>query len=128
MFRQQPNLPLRGLYWISRDLDAQGNRQLRTEADELRLMRNHLEHKYLKVHEPEWMLAKGDPLRTDTLAYSIDRSVVELRALRLASIARAALLYPGFAVHIEEEYRRARRGNKTVPGTLLEIYDDEWKR
>ncbi|HUP63566.1 MAG TPA: LA2681 family HEPN domain-containing protein [Thermoanaerobaculia bacterium] len=127
VFRRQPNLPLRGLYWISRDLDASGDRSLRTDADELRVMRNHLEHKYLKVHEPEWVLAKGDPLRTDSLAYSIDRAVLEQRALRLAKTARAAIIYLGLAVRTEEEYRRERRGGADVPGIRLDIYDDRWK-
>ena len=127
VFRRQPNLPLRGLYWISRDLDAAGDRSLRSDADELRVMRNHLEHKYLKVHEPEWVLAKGDPLRTDTLAYSVDKAVLEQRALRLAKTARAAIIYLGLAVRTEEEYRRERRGGGTVPGVRLDLYDDRWK-
>lgn len=125
-FRERMNLPLRGLYWISRDLDDAQDRQL-TDAALLSTIRNHLEHKYLKTHEPEWIIAKGDPMRTDTLAYSLERRVLEGKAMRMAKLARAALLYLTLSIHIEEEERRAHRKGAVLP-MRLDLFDDSWKR
>lgn len=127
-FDNRPNLPLRGLYWLSRDLDEQAPRQLQPDAALLSTIRNHLEHKYLKAHEPDWAIAKGDPLRHDTLAYNIERDTLEQKALRITKLARAALLYLVLSVHIEEERRSEERGNKKVIGIPLDLYDDEWKK
>jgi len=128
MFVKRPNLPLRGLYWISRDLDDQEDRRLQPDASLLSTIRQQLEHKYLKAHEPEWILAKGDPLLTDTIAYNIDRRMFEEKALGLATIVRAATLYLVLGVHSEEEQRREERGDKRVPGIPLDTHDDDWKR
>jgi tetratricopeptide (TPR) repeat protein len=126
-FRKRPNLPLRGIYWISRDLDDKDDRHLQPDAALLSTVRQHLEHKYLKAHEPEWAIAEGDPLRTDTLAYNIARAALEEKTLRLLRITRAALIYLVLAIHVEEQQRRAQRGNKPIPGAQLDTYKHDWK-
>lgn len=127
-FDNYPNLPLRGLFWLSRDFDDKDERHLAPDAARLSTIRQHLEHKYLKIHEPEWVLAKGDPLRTDTLAFSIERKEFEAKSLRLARVVRAALLYLVLGIHVEEDHRRGRRGDAIVPGIPLDTYEDEWKQ
>jgi hypothetical protein len=49
-FDSYANLPLRGLYWISRDLDENTPRHLSPDAAALGTIRQHLEHKYLSTH------------------------------------------------------------------------------
>lgn len=122
-FTTYANLPLRGLYWISRDLDEKTERHL-TDAAALNTIRQHLEHKYLKAHDEaavpdEW---------TDTLAHNVQRNDLEAKTLRLATIARAALLYLILGITVEEHHRREQRGDKKVLGTELPPYDDHSKR
>jgi len=120
-FVDRPNLPLRGLYWLSKDLDDKKDRSLAPDAALLATLRQHLEHKYLKTHEPDWTLAQGDPLRTDTLALSIERRALEHKALRIAKLARAGLLYLTLGMHIEEILRRVQHGYKDVPPMALSL-------
>lgn len=133
------NWPLRGLYWLSKDLfeDQKGFiESLEPDAKELSDIRNHLEHKYLKVHDDIWA---GEPKEldglTDTLAYSIYRSDFEAKTLKLMKMARAALIYMSLTIH-KEELQRAKRRNeerKNITGETiqiempLDIWEDEWK-
>jgi tetratricopeptide (TPR) repeat protein len=122
-FDSYANLPLRGLYWISRDLDENTPRHLSPDAAELSTIRQHLEHKYLKAHTET---AIPDDWR-DTLAHNIHRDDLERKALRLITITRAALLYLILGITVEEQHRRKKRGDKKVIGNELPPYDDEWK-
>lgn len=126
-FANRPNLALRGLHWLSRDLNKKGERQLAPDAALLATIRDHLEHKYLKVHEPDWALAKGDPHRTDTLAENIERGTLEAKALRVTKLARAAIIYLTLAIHIEEHLREKARGDSKIIGIPLDPYEDDWK-
>ncbi|MEO8381114.1 MAG: LA2681 family HEPN domain-containing protein [Acidobacteriota bacterium] len=123
-FTNYANLPLRGLYWISRDLDEKAERHLATDASALNTIRQHLEHKYLKTHSETAVPAEW----TDTLAHNVQRNDLEAKTLRLVTIARAALLYLILGITVEEQHRREQRGDKKVPGTELPQYDDRYKR
>jgi len=125
-FHRYANLPLRGLYWISRDLDENNPRHVSPDAAQLSTIRQHLEHKYLKAHTIDWPLAKGDPRRDDTLALNIDQHEFEAKAQRLITMTRAALLYLILAITVEERHRR-KGSNDTLIETELPTYDDEWK-
>ncbi len=133
------NLPFRGLYWVSRDLagasDPAGDLRdcLEPEARELAAIRNHLEHKYLKLHElgyPEGGHADPEEPLADTLAYSINRTAFEKKSLKMLKLARAAIMYLSFAIHREERERAVPRTGKggLVPRLALDHYPDEWKR
>ncbi len=126
-FVNRANLPLRGLFWLSRDLSKHEERYLGTDATRLASIRDHLEHKYLKTHEREWVLAQGDPFRDDTLAHNIARHELETKALRMTKIAREALIALTLAVHIEEQARRRTQTGKILP-MHLDLYDDNWKQ
>lgn len=122
------NWPLRGLYWLSKDLFEEGMRDS-TEPDARGLaeLRNHLEHKYVKVHEfivPD--TTRDDSFR-DTFAYAISRSDLELKTLRLLQLARSALIYLSLAMHHEE--RRPNDGEKGLAAPIsFGMWDDKWKR
>lgn len=130
--------PLRGLYWVSKDLyerDAPGFRSaLEPDARELADIRNHLEHKYLKLHERDWVGRPSAEDRSamgmaDTLAYSVYRDDFEAKTLRLLKMARAALIYLALAIHAEERLRaKSRKPDAVIPGFPLDLWDDEWKR
>jgi LA2681-like HEPN len=125
------NLPLRGLYWLAKDLFEPGFQDvMEPEAQALYLIRNHLEHSYLKVHEMLIRKPKGDPcgdMWTDRLAYSLSRREFEAKALKVFRLTRAGLVYLSLGMHAEE---RRRAGNKPKGKRMpmeLPILEDRWK-
>lgn len=124
--------PLHALFWLGKDLfetrdgfiDA-----LDPEAQRLGDLRNHLEHRYLKVLEyvPLHDDAETRSLFFDDLAHKITRQDLVERAVRLSQTARAAILYLALAMHIENVHRKKGRTDRVVP-VYLDPYDDEWKR
>lgn len=134
-FSVYENWPLRGLYWLSRDLlesDTEQADTMEPDAEALKTIRNHLEHKYLKVHGWPWtsdldMEAVDDSLR-DSMAYSVTRGDLEAKALRVLKLARASLIYLSLAVHREEYLRNEQRGDGLVMPMELNTLPDDWKR
>lgn len=135
--RQRANWPLRGLFWVSKDLseDAAGFREaLEPDARDVALIRNHLEHKYLKLHDGIWCEpsdaeAKEFSFLTDSLAKSLDRSDFAAKTLRLMRTARAALIYLSLAVWQEERCRESLRDpSKIIVTNPLDVWEDDWKR
>jgi hypothetical protein len=135
-FQQRRNWPLRGLFWLSKDLyeDKPGFKEsIEPDAQELNDIRNHLEHKYLKTHEDLW---PGPPAHddeisralADTLAFSIYRQDFKEKTLRLIKMARAALIYLSLAIHSEEKRRAKERGPDVfIPGMPMDVWEDDWK-
>jgi tetratricopeptide (TPR) repeat protein len=95
------NWPLRGLYWLARDFIEPDFIDV-TEPDAVALadIRNHIEHKYLRVvrEDPDLHETTG----IDSLVYVVGQISFEARTLRLLKLVRAALLYLVLAVHDEE--------------------------
>ncbi len=85
-FHQFRNWPLRGLFWLSKDLyedEPEFREAIEPDARALNEIRNHAEHKYLKIHDL-WSKDCGkstesNPL-VDRLAYSIGRHDFEAKA------------------------------------------------
>jgi LA2681-like HEPN len=114
---------LRGLFWLSKDLyeDKSGfHEAIEPDAQELATLRNHLEHKYLRVHEyrlpphlrPNQLLSPP----TDSFSHSVGRRDFEAKTLRLLKTLRAALIYLSLAVYTEERFRSQERDpNQTIP-------------
>ncbi|MHB9101959.1 MAG: LA2681 family HEPN domain-containing protein [Sulfuricella sp.] len=126
-FAKSENWPFRGLFWLSKDLFEEDMRDsTEPEARALADLRNHLEHKYVKVHEmllPSKSL--GDPFH-DALAHEITRPDLERRTLRLMQLVRSALIYLALGMHREEQERR--KGKDGLMATMpLDPWRDEWK-
>ena len=81
IFERSKNWPLRGLFWLSKDLfDPTVQDVMEPEAKSLYLVRNKLEHSYLKVHEilvPRPRNKAIPDLWTDRLAYPVQREMFE---------------------------------------------------
>jgi hypothetical protein len=127
-FAKSENWPLRGLFWLSKDLfEGDIRDSTEPEARALAELRHHLEHKYVKVHEmllPPMSI--GDPFH-DTLAHAITRSDLEQRTLHLMQLSRSALIYLSLGMHREE--RERAKGKKRLTATMsLDPVLDEWKR
>lgn len=124
------NLPLRGLYWLSKDLFEPGVKAV-TEPDARALyeLRNHLEHKYVKVHDLGPFPPEPDGPKDmffDDFACALNRRDFEAKGLRVLKLARAALIYLALGMHIEEGRRSGSKGatRLTMPMTLESFPDD----
>lgn len=128
-FTQRKNWPMRGLFWLSKDIfeDAIGFRAaIEPDAQELKRVRDHIEHKYLKV------LEFGDPpfMREsfrDQLALTVSRQDLYRKTLHLLKVVRAALIYLSVAVQWEETERSARRPAGRIVELPLQLLKDERK-
>jgi tetratricopeptide (TPR) repeat protein len=136
-FQHTQNLPFRGLFWLGKDLyeDRPGFREvMNPEAEGLWEIRNHLEHKYLKLHEGYW----HGPLPhdsqasfglVDTFAYSLARREFIQKTLKVLKMVREALIYLSLGIHCEEKIRaKKRKANDIIAPMPLGIWEDEWKR
>ncbi|MBT9247943.1 hypothetical protein KM031_20680 (plasmid) [Gemmobacter fulvus] len=117
-FKKYPNWPLRGLYWLSKELfDDELKRTTAADARELHDIRNALEHKYLQVHEGwAWNLMLDSPA-SNCFCLSIDSDLLEAKALRVMKIARAALIQLALAIGVEER-KKNDGGTKLLIGSM----------
>jgi hypothetical protein len=124
-FVDYQNWPLRGLFWLSKDLFDENFRSC-TEPDAANLnnIRNHLEHKYLQLH----LESRGAQSFTNGLGYALSRADFETKALRVLKLARAALIYLSLAVHRQERMRHASEPHGRVEQIVLDTWEDDWKR
>lgn len=117
------NWPLRGLFWLSKELFNGIHDAADPDAKALYVLRNHLEHKFLRVHEFEG----GDFSARNAqggLGFSIAREEFERLTLHLLKLCRAALIYLSLAMEIEE---RRRNPEGLVLPVSLSLVNDEWK-
>lgn len=128
-FKEHPNWPLRGLFWLSKELfDDQLKHTTAPDARELHDIRNALEHKYLQVHEGwAWSLMRMRP-SADSLGLSIDSDLLEAKALRVMKIARSALIQLALAIGVEERQRARERPDGLIGSMSLFGLEDRRKR
>jgi hypothetical protein len=131
-FLASENWPLRGLYWLSKDLfESDFQDVIEPDARSLHELRNHLEHKYVKVHSMTVPRVEGsapDPF-FDNLAHAVSREDLERRSLHVVRLARSALIYLSLGMHREEGRRRlAADPRMLIPSMPIDVWEDEWKR
>jgi hypothetical protein len=116
------NFYLKALYWLSLDIYSKDLHEVaQPEAKALDDLRNHLEHKFLKV------VAVADPNEkppqlSDRLAYEIEREDLIAKTEQLLQVCRAALMYVCFAMHISEQ--RELKGGHRIPLDVIDYPDD----
>jgi hypothetical protein len=126
------NYPLRALFSLSKDLyetRAGFEDSTEPEARVIAELRNHLEHKYLKLHVIGGRTRPGeDDLSRAEPRDDLSRAEFESKALWLLRTARAALIYLSLAVHVEERERaKARAKKERIPPIWLPPLEDRWK-
>jgi LA2681-like HEPN len=125
------NWPLRGLFWLSKDIFEDDFRLVtEPDAEALKDIRDHLEHKYMQLHE-SWTgdsCLAGNTADADRLALHLGRDDFAARTLRLLKLSRAALIYLSLAVHSEERLRQKNRGDGLVMPMPLDTWEDAWKQ
>lgn len=130
------NNALRGLFWLSKDLSERREGfvdAMEPDAQEIEQLRQHAEHRYLKIHDSFFDLDyKDDSERlgfTDTLAKSISRDDFCEKSLRMMRLSRAGLIYLCLIIQTEEERRSQERSPESpVMPMILDTWEDDWKR
>jgi hypothetical protein len=123
------NWSLRGLFWLSKDLfNLEFQDSADPDAQKLYLIRNRLEHSYLKIHEILVSRPIADDPFHDRLAYSIQREAFIEKTLVVLRRARAALIYLSLGMHREERRRSENRKDGLIAPMHLDHWDDDWKR
>ncbi|WP_430511622.1 LA2681 family HEPN domain-containing protein [Pannonibacter phragmitetus] len=128
-FENSKNLPLQGLYWLSKELfDENFKKTTSADAQELHAIRNALEHTYLRVFEG-W----AEPFMIGTPSASgfgiaIGSDELEAKAIRVMQIARSALCYLLFAIGYEEREKRRVEPHRVVGSFSLYGIRDKRKR
>ncbi len=85
------------------------------DARDLNVVRNHLEHKYLKIHDLPLNFSTHQRAGFgDTLAFSVYRQDFESKTLKIMKLVRAALIYLSLGVKVEEVRRAKERGADQV--------------
>jgi tetratricopeptide (TPR) repeat protein len=133
--KQKENLYLRGLYWMSKDLfygDEDFKDSLAPEAQQIREMRNAIEHKYFKIpfvkHNLE-DLKSARFLFEDTWAYTVSEREFKHATMLLFKLLRSAIMNLVLAVD-NEEHEKAKaipEGSFVVPLSNYAI-EDRFKR
>jgi hypothetical protein len=87
-------------------------------------IRNHLEHRYLKVRDRDPLYSSPGPdAYNDRLALFVERPDLEAKALRILKLARNAMIHLCLAMHREEIIRAKDDKTLAIPMTL-----PAWKR
>jgi LA2681-like HEPN len=102
------------LYWLAKDFFEKENDEVaEPQARGLSDIRNHVEHKYLRV-----TVAESPTAPPDDLAFMVSRGQFEGKALHLLKLARSALIYLAIGVRFEEKRREPGRANLTLEEIL----------
>ncbi len=98
------------LYWLAKDFFEKSNDEVaEPQARRLSEIRNHIEHKYLRVTVAECLTAPPDDL-----ALMVSREQFERKALHLLKLARSALIYLAIGVGFEERRRESGRASEPL--------------
>jgi hypothetical protein len=98
------------LYWLAKDFFEKANDEVaEPQARALSEIRNHVEHKYLRITAAEPPAAPPDDL-----ALTVSREQFEKKAMHLLTLARAALIYLAIGVGLEEQRRESGRAGVQI--------------
>jgi LA2681-like HEPN len=122
-FDQTRNWGFCALFWLAKDIFEKANDEVaEPQARGLSDLRNHLEHKYLRV-----TVANSPAAPPDDMALMVSREQFECKAVHLLKLARAALMYLAIGVGFEEKWREPGRvalSMEPLPSTP-QVSDDE---
>ena len=125
-FETSENLPLRGLFWLSKDIYSNLLREVaHPNAKDLYCLRNHLEHKHVKVVDSLGLMINQSDIWNDRLAYKVERDEFQAKTEHLLLLSRSALIYLCLAMHSNEQ-RTQDSGDITLP-LEVGIYPTDFK-
>jgi len=110
-FDTKDNWAFCALHWVAKDFfEDEYDEVAEPEARGLSDIRNHLEHRYLRVtaEAPPNLPPQGD------LALMVSREQFKAKALHLLKLARSALIYLAIGVQFEEKRREPSYSNVPI--------------
>lgn len=117
------NLPLRGLFWLSRDF-TESNPDFTTamepDAKAIATIRNHLEHRFLRISE-----MGAQQIWKEDIGYDLSPASLRDRTLRLLRSARAGIIYLVLALNTYEALHRPKSGGLRVNEQLAPLRKDD---
>ena len=120
LITKSQNWPLRGLYWLSKDLmenETEFSKAILPDAQQIATIRNFIEHKSFKVVDV------GETAIVDNgLTFQILRRDLEQKVYTLMKMARAAILSLSLAIHLEE--LKNKSDEPAVPIPFFELKDN----
>lgn len=121
------NFALQSIYWINKDFVRPFLDSPNPWAKRISIIRNALEHKYVKVFSQDFPAQTDGEI--DDLALYVSECELTEQTMFLLKLVRETIICLALAVGIEEIYREDQAPMKgiTVPITIMQ-YDDEWKR
>lgn len=123
------NLPLRGLFWLSKELfDDQLKQTTSADARELHAIRNALEHSYLRINEGWAKAFVIDGAKGDDFGIAIGSDELEAKAIRVMQMVRSALFYVSFAIGIEERKKQRKLPRQFICSVPIYGIEDRRKR
>lgn len=117
------NLPLRGLYWLSRDFvesDQAFASAMEPDAKEIAKIRNRLEHQFLRISE-----MGTQTVWKEDIGYDLSPGSLRDRTLRLLRSTRAATIYLVLAMNTYEALHRPKSTGLQVSEQLPPLAPDD---
>ncbi|OLU17772.1 hypothetical protein BVH01_10465 [Pseudomonas sp. PA1(2017)] len=128
-FEERDNLPLRGLFWLSKELfDDQLKQTTAADARELHSIRNALEHTYLRVSEGWAKPFMINGTNNSGFGIAIGSDELEAKAMRVMKMARSAMLYICFAINVEERQKQLAISGQPIGSMPLYGLNEKRKR
>ena len=127
IFLGRRNWPLRGLFWLSRDLFEPTFREVsEPDAEGLLNLRNYIEHKYCQVYEDMGMGYSrfATSQSGSSLGFRIGRDMLEAKSLHILKLARSALIYLSLAIYWEETGKDSAREEGFVAPMPLWLWNE----
>lgn len=114
--------PFNALYWLSQDLDRKNG-----EKKDIRLLRNVIEHRYIRVLE-HYDKSLVEELEEQKYEYFIDFWTLEEKAYETLRLVRNAIFYmsSGFNIQYNRFFYNPDREYPFIP-LRLSTYEDGWK-
>lgn len=129
-FSSSDNWPLRGLFWLSRDFyyKSSSDRAVDPEAKVLHDIRNHIAHKYLRVHDHVlYGAAEERARRGRELSFPVSDVELSGQSIKLLKLVRSALIYLSSAVAHEESRKLADSKPGFIAPMLITPVDDRYR-
>lgn len=118
------NHSLKAIYWLFKDLFVKLYSSPSPHAKELNMLRNALEHKYVKVYSS--IFYEKENRTNQSNSFEITEEALEEYTLQLLEMVRELLIYLSLSIHINEQQSILDKEEFCPPINLYEL-DDEWK-
>jgi tetratricopeptide (TPR) repeat protein len=126
--RESRNWPLRGLFWLSKDFYDRSDvtEDVAPEPRMLHEIRNHIAHKYLRVHDHLWTHLRADRKEMPRdFSFAVTDDELQEYTLKLLRLVRSAMVYLVAAVAHEEHLKARDAGEGLIGQMPIFTLDDD---